>query len=290
MKYDHPIQTTDVDFTPAVARHSADQCVVYKTVEGSPLYLGYYFPQAHNKSHRRPAFVFIHGGSWSGKMIFPGQPHWQGDYLGYLARYYADRGFVCISIDYRLVRNCGQTAGYELLDSYGDCCDALDYILSHAGEYGIDPGRINLLGESAGGHLAGAVATFRYDRSYTFQNVFLINPITDLNDPKWMPYVPAESMHPHLRGLSMPEKIAFLSPLSQANASTSPTVILHGSADISVDPNHAQAFYEKMCALSNTCDLHILEQTHHAFLVPEYSSEHAACRLAISIISSYMQV
>ena len=40
----------------------------------------------------------------------------------------------------------------------GDCYDAVEYVLSHAGEFGIDPGRIGFWGSSAGGHLAACCA------------------------------------------------------------------------------------------------------------------------------------
>ena len=41
----HEIKEIDIDLTDAISRHSADECVVYKTVNGEPIYLGYYFPK-----------------------------------------------------------------------------------------------------------------------------------------------------------------------------------------------------------------------------------------------------
>lgn len=289
MEFFHRLHATDIDLSSAIARHSADKSVVYKTIDHQPHYLGFYLPKDHDKANAYPAFVFIHGGSWSEKKIFDGQPHWQGDYLGFLARYYADKGFICVSIDYRLIRDNGQAGGFGLIDSYEDCCDALDHIIAHAGDYGIDPSKMYLLGESAGGHLAGAVATFHYDRRYHFETVFLINPITDLNDQKWGQYVPAESRRKELAGLTLQERIDFLSPLCQADGKTSPVVLLHGNSDGCVDPIHARVFHQKMCSLSKECDLHILEGTNHAFLLAEYTKEQQACRMGIHIIDQHLK-
>lgn len=136
MRFFHKLKNNDIDLTNAIAGHSADQSIIYKKVNGEPVYLGYYFPPKYDRTRKYPTFIFIHGGGWASHKIFDDQPHWQGDYLGYLARYYADRGFLCVSMDYRLIKENGQTAGYELIDSYEDCCDAMDYIQRHAEEYG----------------------------------------------------------------------------------------------------------------------------------------------------------
>lgn len=284
MEYFHTLQPTDLDLSLAIAGHSADECVAYKYIDGQPYYLGFYFPQSYDKVNSYPAFVFIHGGGWSFRKIFDDQPHWQGDYLGFLARYYANKGFVSVSIDYRLIKDGGQADGFGLIDCYEDCCDAMDFLYAHAKEYGIDPSSVYLLGESAGGYLAGAVATFHYDRQYSFKTTFLINPISDLNDPKWGQYVSKGSNHKQLIGLSTQEMIDFLSPVCQADEKTSPIVLIHGSSDVCVDPMHAKAFHQKMSSLSNACDLHLLDKTNHAFLLAEYTKEQHACRMGIRII------
>lgn len=290
MEFFYTLQPIELDLSAAIAGHSSDQCVAYKYIDGRPYYLGFYFPQDYDNTNIYPAFVFIHGGSWSERKIFDDQPHWQGDYLGFLARYYADMGFICVSIDYRLIKENGQAENFGLIDSYEDCCDALDYIHSHAQEYGIDESNMYLLGESAGGHLAGAVATFHYDRQYAFKTVFLVNPITDLRDPKWGQYIPKISDHPSLIGLTLQERMDFLSPVCQADENTSPIVLLHGRSDDCVDPMHARSLHQKMSSLSKECSLHLLENTNHAFLLAEYTCEQQACRMGIRIIDRQLNL
>ena len=91
------------DFAPEIAAHSGDESVVYKRVGQEPLYLSLYFPPHGGQDGMRPILLLVHGGGWRGKKVFPEQPHWMGDYLGFLARYYAEQGYFCASIDYRLL-------------------------------------------------------------------------------------------------------------------------------------------------------------------------------------------
>ncbi len=290
MEFFHELKDIDIDLTDAIAGHSADETIAYKEVEGEPIYLGYYFPKNYDRSKKYQTFVFIHGGGWASHKIFDEQPHWQGDHLGYLARYYADKGLLCVSIDYRLLKELGQAAGYELVDCYEDCCDAMDYVLEHADEYGVDINHMYLLGESAGGHLAGGVATFHYDRRYEIERVFLINPITDLYDNAWNKRVPKESAHAKLADLSLDERANFLSPLYQVDEQIGDVILIHGEADTCVNPEHSKSFHRRMQELSKACDLHIIANTQHAFLLAEYTSNITACKMGVDIINQYLKI
>lgn len=283
----HELKEIDIDLTDAISRHSADEGVVYKTVNGEPIYLGYYFPKNYDKQKKYPTFLFIHGGGWCSHTIFEEQPHWQGDYLGYLARYYADKGMICVSIDYRLAVDCGQNDGYGIIDCYEDCCDAVDYVLGHADAYGVNIENMYLLGESAGGHLAGAVTTFHYDRKYSFQKVILVNAITHLEDD-WKDRVPVNTTHPKLADLSFAERAAFLAPLYQISDETGDVVLIHGESDTVVNREHSVKFYDRMKELGKNCELHTVRNTNHAFLLAEYTPNIMACKVGINIINNHL--
>jgi acetyl esterase/lipase len=60
----------------------------------------------------------------------------------------AEAGFVVASIQYRTVLD-----GATYRDGVADVKAAVRYLRAHAAEYGIDPGRVGLWGESAGGYL-----------------------------------------------------------------------------------------------------------------------------------------
>ena len=81
---------------------------------------------------------------------------------------------VCISVDYRLAPETSFPGNIE------DCYDGLAYVFEHADELGIDRGAIGVMGESAGGGLAAALAVLARDRGtypIAFQN--LICPMID---------------------------------------------------------------------------------------------------------------
>jgi acetyl esterase/lipase len=94
----------------------------------------------------RPVVLFIHGGSWNSG---------SKDNVLYRAigRRLAKQGFVGVVISYRL---SPQALVPQQAD---DCARALAWTVAHIKEYGGDPGRIVLMGHSAGGGLAALLAT-----------------------------------------------------------------------------------------------------------------------------------
>lgn len=65
------------------------------------------------------------------------------------ARYFLDRGFNFVTVDYR--PNLGKL---DVHDQVKDIASCIKHFFDHAEEYGIDPNRVALTGDSAGGHFA----------------------------------------------------------------------------------------------------------------------------------------
>lgn len=86
-----------------------------------------------------PAVVWVHGGAW-----ISGQKEDVDPYV----RMIADRGYVGVSLDYSI----GPEAEYPT--AVTQINDALGYLSEHAAEYGIDPDRFVIAGDSAGAQLA----------------------------------------------------------------------------------------------------------------------------------------
>ena len=116
-----------------------------------------------------PALVYFHGG---GFVICNLDTHDR------LCRNLANAsGAVVVSVDYRLAPEHKFPAAAE--DAYAATC----YVAEHAAEFGVDPNRIAVGGDSAGGNLATVVALMARDRggpSLKFQ--LLIYPVVDVDD------------------------------------------------------------------------------------------------------------
>ncbi len=90
----------------------------------------------------RGTMFYIHGG---GFVI--GDKDWEKQ-NAYLEKW-IENGYNLVSIDYALAPQCRIEAQIR------QCGEALSYFVANAAAYGVDPGRIVLLGDSAGGCLSG---------------------------------------------------------------------------------------------------------------------------------------
>ena len=100
--------------------------------------------KARGHTGRGPALVYVHGGAWIiGHRERQGLP---------LMKHLAARGWVCISVDYRL------SPGATFPDHIVDVKRALVWVRAHAEDLGVDPSFIAVAGNSAGGHLAALAA------------------------------------------------------------------------------------------------------------------------------------
>ena len=84
-----------------------------------------------------PLVMWIHGGAW-----MSGFKDWNN--VKYLVRH----GYALASVDYRFSTEARFPAQIQ------DCNAAMNFILAHATNFGIDPRRFVVAGGSAGGHLA----------------------------------------------------------------------------------------------------------------------------------------
>lgn len=117
--------------------------VVYNEGSSRPLRMHVLRPKVLPKEPM-PAIVFIHGGGW-----FEGHRN-RG--LGPLA-HFAERGYLCASIEYRLSGEAKFPAQIE------DVKEAVRFLRAKAKEFHLDPERIGVWGQSAGGHLAALLGT-----------------------------------------------------------------------------------------------------------------------------------
>jgi acetyl esterase/lipase len=114
--------------------------VVYSTSYGRPLTLDVYVPPG---DATRAAVLLIPGGGWN-----PSERQ-EGDLPLVIAR----AGFVVFSAQYTPAPEASFPVQVQELQ------EAVRWVREHASEYRVDPSRLAAMGSSAGGHLAGLLAT-----------------------------------------------------------------------------------------------------------------------------------
>jgi acetyl esterase len=110
--------------------------------------------------------LYIHGGGWVTGGL---------DSCKWLCGELASRlSTVVVSVDYRLAPEDRFPGALE------DCQDALDFVISHGAELGVDGSRVVVGGDSAGGNLAAALAYWDARNARRIVQQVLIYPGLDL--------------------------------------------------------------------------------------------------------------
>lgn len=196
--------------------------------------------------HPVPAIVIVHGGAWvAGDRRNNVQP---------LFAPLANAGFAWFSISYRLATNVMQFgAGVD------DVLSAVRFIKEHAAEYNIDPDRVALVGESAGGQLA-AMAALRADTDSSVRAVVALYTPTDLvalaKTSTFIPPALRDSVKGTVfEGLLM-AGLAQLSPLNNVRKDMPPFLFIHGTADALVPFAQSTEMCGKMKAAGARCEVY----------------------------------
>ncbi len=279
-----------INFTDLLKDDVAPKKITYKTVGNEAISLDIFSPSDLKPGEKRPAVVWIHGGAWVG-----------GDAEGFFpqARYFASRGIIGVSIDYRLL---GKDAT-NLSDCIADAKSAIRYLRSHADELGIDPQRIAVLGDSAGGHLTACLAMVEGDddpqddlKVSPKPNVMVIcNGVLDLTGPKWIHFViggnavkknSPESLAPPTPADE--ENAKKVSPLFLVKPGLPPALVMHGLDDTIVEPQQSRDFTDKMKAAGNSCELVLIEHARHAFICVKYTAPEEAVVEQMKTIDKFL--
>jgi acetyl esterase/lipase len=122
--------------------------IVYAKPGVKPLKYDVFSPKG---ARNLPILIIIHGGGWTAN---------DEDIMRGLARELTKGGqFVVFSMDYRWAGKAdGDATGNTMADLIDDVFGGIAHIMEHATQYGGDPTRIGVTGDSAGGHLSAAAS------------------------------------------------------------------------------------------------------------------------------------
>ncbi|MDN5687664.1 MAG: alpha/beta hydrolase [Brachybacterium sp.] len=246
----------------------------WRTVPGDP---GSHVPvrvfQPREK-RREDVLAFFHGGGWV-----------TGDIESYTpaCATMADlTGCVVVSVDYRLAPEHPFPAGLE------DCYQVVRLLLDEPGRAGlVDPGRIVLVGDSAGGNLAAAVSLLLRERGHVgVRRQILLYPVTHWDhDPATTPFASVREHGADYRLTSTevqdymemyvpdPEhrKDPRVSPLMAGDLTAQPrTLVITAELDLLRD--EGEAYGQALSGAGTAVRIHRVPEALHGFItLPRFS-------------------
>ena len=215
--------------------------------------LDLYFPSGDFRSNR-PAVVFIHGGGFTG-----------GDKAEYRsASVSADlcrAGYVVVSCNYVLGPKDKPGVWPQ---NIADCRNAVRWVRAHAKELGVNPDKIAVAGGSAGGYLALMVGLSE-DKTGpggdpTAKHSAKVSAVIDMYGVVSF----AKRGKGEVPGTSPAEQAAYL-PESQCDAQDPAVLILHGTADTTVDIAQSDDMAKALRAAKTPFEYIVVEGAPHTF-------------------------
>jgi len=206
--------------------------VIYGRVEGSALLANISYPDG---PALKPAIISVHGGRWRAGN--------RADASSIKVAQWAEFGFFAMSIDYRLVGGSPAPAPYL------DLLCAIRWLHAHADEYRIDPDRVYLIGQSAGGQMVSLMATLgegSFPRVGGWEKarsdvraVISVAATYELNSLSWGDlWTPVTGKVEEARSLA--------SPITHVGPTNKPILVLHSDDDKSVPVQQAVDMAEKL--------------------------------------------
>ena len=251
----------------------ADVDLVYGTWQDQPLRLLVYKPAAAASPEPAPILVYIHGGGFS-----------LGDRFenGTNLRWFADRGWLVLSIDYTL--SSADRHLWDISTSQVGC--AMAWAAANAARFGGDSARVSLVGSSAGGNLAinaAYLANAGRLESSCGGTVPHVSAVSALYPPvnlaaAWASRVPmisdmARQFNTYYVGGSpeqFPDRYRFVDSASHISAAAPPTLVIFGANDHLVPPGATDEFVQQARSADIDIESIRLPFGEHAFNLNQY--------------------
>lgn len=220
-----------------------------------------YRPAVVPTGTRCPGVVIIHGGGWVGGKRNAAREINIGATL-------AQHGYVGLSIDY-LLADSNHVKVVVWPQNLYDCKTAVRWLRKNAGRLQLDPHHIGVIGGSAGGHLAAMVGVTGPESGLDPAGPYgefscRVQAVVDLYGPTdWF----------ERRDLPMfrktraeaPELYRQATPMTHVDKNDPPILILHGTADKTVEVAQSEKFAAALKKAGANHQLVIVEGGPHSF-------------------------
>jgi acetyl esterase/lipase len=207
----------------------------------------YFFP--YDKKRILPLIVWFCGGGFTemDRNVHTPELAW-----------FAKRGFAVASVDYVT------TYRSHFPQLVEDVKLAIRFLKAHSGEYNIDPNRIVVMGESAGGYLAALCGVTGKNREFDTGGYENYTSEVQAAVP-WYPVIRPTAMTVDIERVTVPydwDKYADVTGYVTKNAA--PCLILHGSGDTLVPVSQSELLYDVLERAGADVDMIIIEGAEHA--------------------------
>lgn len=238
---------------PVADRVEIERGVVFATGGGRELRSDIFRPPSGTANGI--GVLLVHGGGWE---------HGDRTQLQGYGILLGRKGFLCVASEYRLTGEAQWPAQIE------DVKAAIRWMRVNAADLGIDPEKIVISGNSAGGHLslvaAGTANKAKFEGvggnegvSTAVAATIAFYPPTGLERRSW-------GGLPALFGKGAPiGTLRSASPLSYAAAGHPPTLLIHGNADETVPARESTDMYDALHAAGVPVELHMYANQPHGF-------------------------
>ena len=197
-----------------------------------------------------PVVVFFYGGSWnSGE---------RAEY-GFVGAALASRGVLCLVADYRLYPEV------RFPDFLADSAQALAWGLAHAADHGGNPGRVFVMGHSAGGYNAAMLALDGRWLAATGHTPRELAGFIGLAGPyDFLPMSNRDAQPVFFH----PDYPPDTQPMAFASAAAPRSFLAAGSSDSLIDPErNTAALAARLSAAGVPVSLHRYEHANHVTLI-----------------------
>ena len=226
----------------------------YKKPGGTELKMYMFYTAASQQKKDNTGMAFFHGGGWAF-----GDP---SEFFEACKRY-ARQGYICFSVQYRLCRNPNGSYPNPLItpvESTKDARSAVRWLKANAGMLRINPEKIIVGGQSAGGQLA--LATALLDSVNESTDNIKINPkpaalllySSNVNTMEaWVDMLLGERK----------QEIWSISPYHHVKKDMPPVILFRGDQDNQVLPYTVEMFRTKMNKMGNSYEEYIYKGKKH---------------------------
>jgi len=259
--------------------------------------------QMPERRAKRPLVVYVPGG---GFIQAPKEAALN------LRTYVAETGLVVASIQYRTVRD-----GANFRDGIADVKSAVRFLRAHADQYGIDPVKIAVWGESAGGYLVAMVGVTNGIKAFDIGNDLgqssdvqaVVNKFgasdtsklaadfdahaQEADNAKDNPIAQYIGMTRDTHRLDTAIAAAAANPLSYIKASAPPFLNLHGSHDRLISPTQTLILHNALIAAGARSTRYVLDGAGHgdlSFLGDTQSGLPWSTKQTMGIIVDFLKV